>query len=382
MYWQRELYRSGAAWSNGGTYRLELPDAGLLGSILIHAYRAPVTDSMVATEKWRLEDYISELKIVGNGNRVLKSVSGQVQKYLAFLDGGGPAPDKAFNYGSSTFRFHTALNFGRRLFDIDYGLDLAAWDSVELQFTNDGSATYFGGDWSIDVLLYYLREAAATQFKGYLKTEEWRKWTTVSDEWKYLDLPTEELLRRIVMQVIPDVDANNVAEATPYNVAYEIELKLRSGAVDVWDANLRHLWYDNFFHFGKDAYQCLEPYTTDEKGIHTGLGQTLGVGGVRLPHDSNQDTYATSIEPGLDSSTLKRYADGDSDQDGLLVFGLALENCAVFPFDQQDDPAQYLDLARDGTVQLNVHTRSGAAYADGTIRVILDRMVRGQGPRG
>ncbi|MCL6601068.1 MAG: hypothetical protein K6T81_20385 [Alicyclobacillus macrosporangiidus] len=382
MYWQREVFRSSATWARGGAYRQELPDAGLLGGILIHVSGTPVTDSMIATEKWRIKDFITELKIVGNGNRTIHAVTGPVLHAVNFLDGGSSLLDKAHNYGSSTLHYHAFVPFGRGIFDQQYGLDLGAWDSVEMLFVNDASSTYFSADWTITSILYWLREASPGQFIGYRSIEEYRKWTTVSDEWVYLDLPTEHRLRRLMLQVLADVDENNLAKTTPYNVAYEIKLKLRSGAVEVYNGNLRDLWYDNALYLGRDPIVGIEPYTSDGKGIHTGLGQVLAMGGVRLPHGGVQNTYGTSMVPGHDGQTLEREVPTDAEQDALILSGLAYENVAFFPFDFNGDPNSYLDLRAEGTVKLDVHTRSGAAYAGGTIRVILDKMIQGQGPVG
>ena len=376
MYWQREYLRKSATLTNGGTWREDLPKDGLLSGILFHISRQGVTDSMLTTQKWRLLDYLSKIEIIANGSTVIKSITGPVAHYLQWLDGGGAAPDQHFNYGSSTKRCHLMLNFGRRMFDPTYGLDLSKFDSVEVKVTNDGSSTYFGGDWSLDALCYYKRGGAAPGFSGFYRTEEWRKWTTVLDERKYLALPTEEVIRRIVLQVEPAVDANKAAKTTPYNVAYDIELYLQSGLLKVWDGGLRDLWYENYFDFGRDVIQPLQPYHTQDYGIWTGLGQTLGYAGARMPHNGVQDTASTSITPGDDSATLRRQTDTDSDQDALLVMGLALENCAVLRFDHGDDPADYLDPDLEKTVKLDIHTRNAASAAGGTIRVVLDRLIR------
>lgn len=375
MYWQREVFRSGAAWDNGGTVTFELPDDGLLGSIMLHAYRAPLTEPMRSIEKWRLVDFISKVEMIGNGSEIIKSVNGRIGKYLAWLDGGGGNPDKAFNYGSSTFRHHTIINLGRALFDPDYGLDLSRWGSVELKLTNDGSATYFGGDWAVDVILYWLREGSPAQFRGYFRTEQWREWTTVKAERQYLELPLQHVLRRLILQTNPAVSATMNAETTLYNLAYDIELTIRSGKLKVFDDSLRDLWYENYFHLGRDVLQGIEPYHLEDYGIRTGLGQTLGMGGVRIPHDGIQDTASPSFSPGEDSSTAKRMTDIDGDQDSLIVMGLALENCAVIPFDQDPDPATWLDLKADGTVELTVETANSESAEDGNIIAVTDRLV-------
>lgn len=375
MYWQRQWLRQASTFTRNSTWREDLPSNGLLGSLMFHINGPGVTDSMVAIDKWRMIDFLSKIEIVANGSQIIKSLRPDMQHVLAWLDGAGASPDQHFNYGSSTKRCHLLLNFGRRLFDTEYGLDLSRFENVEIKFTNDATSTYFGSDLAINVLCYMLRDAAPGAFRGYLKTEEWRVWQTVSAEKVYLELPTEDRIRRLLIQVIPDLDANYAAEATPYNVLYDIELKLNSGVLEVWKGNLRDLWYENYYQVGRDVIQALHPYHTDAYGIWTGFGQSLGYAGLRLNHSGAQSSYGTTLTPGDDSSTLRREAATETDQDALLVMGLALENCAWFPFNIPDVPDSYLDPARNKTVQLNCETRSGAAYADGTIRVVLDRLV-------
>jgi len=376
MYHQFEFLRQGATLAVNSTYRLDLPETGYLSALLLHVYGGGVTDSMNATEKWRIPDYLSKIEVIANGSTILKSYTGQLARYLTWRAGGISSPDKFFNYGSSTQRFHFMIPFGRTLFDPTMGLDLSRYNSVELQITNDATASYYASGFSADVACVYQRDTAGNPYSGFLRTEEWRKWTTVAAEWKYLDLPTELPIRNIIIQTLPDVDANNVAETTPYNVAYSIKCNLQTGLLKVFDGSLRDLWYLNAFRHGRDLVVPLEPYTSDAKGIHTGLGQTLGMGGVALSHDGSQSTYPPDMVPGEDSSTQERQCDADSDQTSLLLYGLSLENCAELAFDQPDEAAGYLDPERQKVVQLNIQTRDSASAADGTIRVILDRLVR------
>lgn len=375
MYWRREYLRKAASLAIGGTWREDLPQDGKLGTILCHISGSPVTDSMLIINKWRIWDYISKIEVIGNGAEVIKSITGPVARYLAWLDGGLAAPDKAFNYGSSTHRFHFPINFGRRFLDPEMGLDLKKWDNVEIQITNDAAAAQYASAMAVDALMYMLEGGPANAFPGYMRTEEWRKWTTVQAATQYLDLPTAHPIRRIILQVYPACGTNANADTTSYNVLYNIELNFQSGKIKVWNGNLRDLWYENAFEDGRDILQSLESYHTDGYGVWTGLGQTLGMGGVRLPHGGAQNTYGTSMLPGEDGATVQREVPSDADQDGLLALGLALENCAVFKFDQDTKPSTWLDPAVMAAIQLNCTTRDAATADNGTIRVILDRYV-------
>ena len=375
MYWQREFLRSAEPWTNGGTLKLDLPKNGYLGSIQIHAKRAGITDALNAVLRWRLLDYISKVEVIANGSTPLKSVTGEVAKALTFFDGGGPVPDQEFNYGGSTKRAHFMINFGRKLFDKSFGLDLSKFSSVELQLTNDGSSTYFAGDWAVDVLCYYLRGGDAPAPEGFFRTEEWRKWTTVQAEKKYLELPTDMALRRIVLQVLAAAGTNANADTQSYNVLDLIELYLKTGTLKVMDHSLRELWYENLFHYGRQPMVGLEPYHTSLYGIKTGLGQTLAKAAVALPQGMLSATPTIALEPGGDNMTQKILRTG-TDNASMIMIGLGLENCAVIPFDQDDDPEAYLDTSAEATVQLNCRTADSSSADNGTIRVVTDRLVR------
>jgi hypothetical protein len=305
----------------------------------------------------------------------MKSFTGQVGHFLQWLDGGPAITDQHHNYGSSTLRYHTAINFGRRFKDPDYGLDLSRWDNVELRLTNDWTSTYFSADHAIDVILVYLRDVATNPFRGYFRTEEWNTYTTVASEKKYLELPTERRIRRVVIQTTPVVDATENAARTPYSTLSNIEFFLRTGVLKVFDASLRELWYENLFAQGRDVLAGAEPYHDDGQGVWTGLGQTLYKAGVHMSQDNTQSTWAVDLEPGNDSSTQKRQADSDRDTDSLLMAGLSLENCAWFDFSQPDEPTGYLDPDSMKTVQLNYTIGSNANDTGATIRTVLDRFV-------
>ena len=375
MYWERVYLRQAEPWTNGGTLKLDLPKSGKLGSIMVHAYRAGVTDAFNAQYKWRLIDYISKIEVLYNGTRPIKSLTGEECKGLSIFDGMGSAPDQEFNYGSSTKRAHFMLNFGRRLFDKRYFLDLGRFDSVEIQLTNDGSSTYFGGNWSVDLLMYMLRGADAPASQGYFRTEDWKSWTTVQNTWQYLDLPTELMLRRLLLHVLPAHGTNQNADTQGYNVVDQIKLMQRARTEHIWDQSLRELWYENYMTRGREFLSYLEPYHTGGYGVKTGLGQVLGKAIGQMPQGGTPVTPTIALEPGNDGDTQKLLRTG-SDNYSMIMGGLAPENCAVIEFDQDaDNPNSWLDLAAVKPVNLDVHTKDSASADNGVVRVVLDRLV-------
>jgi hypothetical protein len=371
-----ELYRSGASLEVGANLVIDLPRQGVLSSIYFHVYKGAVNDSMIAIEKWRMLDYLSEIKVVAPGGDNLKFMTGRMAHVLQHFDGGGAAPDKHFNYATSTKRHHGVLNFGRWPFDTQFGLDLSRFNAMELRISNDAASGQFSSALSVDVLLGWLTDVPTGRMSHYCRSEEYQRWTTVTGDTQYIDLPSSGLLRRALLQVDPSVDATyKTAEATLYSVISNVKMTRRSGAQEIYNGNPRHLWYVDYLSRGRDAIQALEPYHSDAYGIRTGLGQSLGAAGLRLPQGGTQNTYGTGIWPGDDSSTLRRTAGSDTTQDSLLVMGLGLEN--TFPvynahFDEQEF---MIDLDREKTVEVDVTTGSSASHDDATARLYVERIM-------
>jgi hypothetical protein len=374
MYLQREFLRTSASMTRSGTYRVSLPQNGFVTSLMLVLSGTPVNDARLDVSKWRWVDFIDKIEVLGNQATVIKSMNGRMAHVQQWLNGGALIHSQDHNYGTSTLRSRIPVHFGRQYFDTEYGLDLSRWQDVELRITNSASSTYFSDSLTVDVLLNYVRDVSGNPFKGYFRTEEWNNYLTVASEKKYLELPTENKIRRILLQVDPVVDANHVASRTPYQTLSKIELFLKTGLLKVWDGSLRYLWYDNLFSDGRYQLTGAESYATNDKGFRSGLGQAFYKAGVNLTHGT-QNTYGPDLVPGEDSFTQTRQADGNSDQSSLIFAGIAPESCAWFNFNTPDSPDGFLDPAQQKTVQLNYTIGSDASDASATIATVLDRFI-------
>ena len=69
MFWQKEVIRESVAMTLNDTYNLDLPDFGLLGSMLIRISGAEVSGLGQSGGAWRIIDFISKLEVILNGDR-------------------------------------------------------------------------------------------------------------------------------------------------------------------------------------------------------------------------------------------------------------------------------------------------------------------------
>jgi len=375
MYWRREYLREAVSMTLNGTYQVDLPDHGRLGSLLLRISGSQVSGYGQSGGDWRIIDEISKIEVILNGSIVCKSLPGDVAQALGFYDQGVPAPDTWRNYATNTQWCYIPLNFGRRLFDPAAYLDLGHFTSAELKITNTATSSDFS-DLTVSILEYFLEEPTGeVPPVGYLRTEEWKKWTTVADETQYLDLPTEYRLRRIVLQAIPAVDSDNVESTGMHNLMDDVELMLDSGRLRIFKGGIDDLMREAYYHIGRDIITGGFSYMTADKGVKIGLGYvTAGAWGAGSQDGAGAATIAT-MESGRTSFTQKPETYEADSPIAMLFKGVAYHNTVLIPFDQDPNPNTWLDPDLRKTVELNIHTRNASSAADGTNRVILDRLV-------
>lgn len=374
MFLQREYVRENASMTLNETYKLDLPEHGLLTSLLIRISGNEISGYGNAAHDWRIIDEISKVAVFVNGATVCKSLTGYQVQALAYYDQGVIPPGDWRNYASNTQFEYLLVNFGRYMGDPDFGLDLSKFANVELQITNTATSSDFTS-LTVSVLGIYLRAAPSGQFKGYLRTEEWRAWTTVSDDTKYNDLPVEHLIRRILLQAIPDQDANFVNETNMANLMDDIDLGLDTGQIRVFKGGIDDLMRENYLDTGKPVIVGGQVYQTADKGVDLSLGRS-----IMFVHGSvSKDGAASATLPSLTADELSgtitpETFEADSPINVLSV-GFAPFYTAQFDFNLGWDVQNWLDPNARKTVKLDIHTRSGATYADGRNAIVLDRLV-------
>lgn len=374
MFLQREYVRENVAMSLNATYKLDLPEHGLLTSLLIRISGGEASGYGASGGAWRIIDKVSKLAVLVNGATVCKSLTGYQAQALAFYDQGVLPPGDWRNYATNTQFEYLLLNFGRYMGDTEFGLDLSQFANVELQVTNTATASDFS-DLTISVLGIYVRGSTVGKFQGYLRTEEWRAWTTVADETKYNDLPVEHLIRRIMLQAIVPVDANNVDTTSNSNLMDDVELGLDTGQVRVYKGGIDDLMRENYLDTGKPIVIGGSPYHTADKGIDLGLGRIIAYAQGAGSQDGAGAGTIPTLESARTNGILKPETFEADSPMNLIVVGMAPFYTAQFDFNLGWDVNNWLDPNQRKTVKLDIHTRNASSAAGGRNAIVLDRLV-------
>lgn len=376
MYYQREYLRQDIAMTLNNTYQLDLPKNGLLSSLLLYFYGTQATGLGGTGGKFKLTDFISKIEIIGDGATVIKSYTGHQAQAIGFLDSGVTMPDMIRMYATNTQKAYVTINFGRMLRDLDYGLDLSRWKNVEIRITNDATSSYFTNIY-VTMMMYLLRDAVAGQFKGYITSENWREYVPVAAETKYLELPTDYLIRRIILNPYPGF--NGTTEewyASLDDLMNNIELSFNTGNDRVWKDGLTQLMICNYIERGKYNLCTALAYPTADHAIDIGLGYTFGMAlGAASKDDSSAATVPTVIAD--ISNNLPKMETYEADNPTyMLGMGMAYMQCAAFEFDADQNPSTWLDTKAKDVVKLDITTKTGITVTSAKNRIVLERLVR------
>lgn len=374
MFLQREYIRENIAMDLNATYQLDLPEQGLLSSILIRISGSQASGLGQSGGSWRILDYISKVEILVNGATVCKSLKGDMVQALAFYDQGVVSPDSWRNYATNTQYFYALLNFGTHYGDLKRALNLGKFDNVEIKITNTATSSQFS-DLTVSLLGVYLRDYHEAAIAGYMRTEEWRSWTTVQNETKYLDIPTEHKIRRIVCQAIPDVDSDKVEKTNMFNMMDDVDFTMKTGVIRIHKGGIDDIVRSNLFEYGANIITEGSHYMSADKGVNVGIGYvTGGAWGAGSQDGAGAATIAT-METGRTSFTQKPETYEADSPMGFIFKGVAYQNTFVYRFDYQDDSGLWLDPDVSKTIKLDIHTRDSSSAVGGTNKVILDRFV-------
>lgn len=249
-YWKESRYYKDEQMANAATLKKELPETGLLSAIRLQLYHTNAS-AIHNSNKARIIDHITKLEVTDGADKTMFSLRGQQVKALDFYEGMGVPFEKAILYGSYTQRTELIVPFGRFFKDEQYMLDLAAFDSVYLEITNDLSTTQCANNaCKANINLLTLEDPISRPVK-YMKSYEWRNEKPSGDgQYVYHELPTTEMIRRVMVQTDPDLETAGNATADPKGDSYSLKFTMLQDKEVVLDHRPKDLMRLNADEYG------------------------------------------------------------------------------------------------------------------------------------
>ncbi len=373
MYYQYEYLREGVTMTLGQTYKIDLPEQGLVSGIFLKLSAPCTSGATLADELWRLQDHLGTLEVIANGATIIKSAPWKVFEAIQRLKTKVSPLNAWRNYATNTQFEYLLLPFGRYLWDKEFGLDLAKYDNVEFRLTNSSSATYHSDNITASILLAYMRENPGG-FRGHIRTELWREWTTVANEIKYHTLPTEFPYAGIHLRALPDTTTGK-ADTGFANLMTDIDFKIGGGTKQVFKGGLDDLALIKHYEGGVEGLVSGMADVTADKGIGVSLGRVLGWSGISGSKDGAVSTVDITMEADATDGTISFEAREADSPIEFILRGYAYQHMVPLFFSPNLDPDTLLVPTQAGEMTLNIQTANAASAADGTNQIILERVV-------
>ena len=144
-------------------------------------------------------DAITKLEVV-DGSEVLMALSGSEMDTLHFLETGKLTLDYTDNRPSRTCYFNVRVLFGRRLWDPLLALDPKKFKNPQIKITYDATKVQAAAtDMTWEVYAEVFDEKAITP-TGFLRNQEMRSYTPVTAAYEDTELPTDLIIRKLMIQ--------------------------------------------------------------------------------------------------------------------------------------------------------------------------------------
>lgn len=376
MFWHTRIFKEGLVAKRSSTTKFDLPANTNIGSIfLMMQCKMNTGTPMGALAKWRLIDYIDSIDIVANGSTVIKSLPATALSALCLFDHVGFPSDMEREYSQPTVRVNSFINFGRYYRDPEYYIPAGRFGSLELQIKFSGSSTLYQQEMDLKIVIEQPEGGGVPPSKGFMTTEVWREYTTVSDAYEYLTLPTKYKIRRLILQVWADLDDDEIERTNIFQVVNEVKLTTRSGALELYNGTPEYQAKINSALLGGPFQRFGQIQHDVDKGWYTGLGYVFSCMVTGASGDGAESAVNTTVKQDNQNGTQVMETYDGNEMVPFQVIGVCPDNCILWRFDDDPDPSTWLDPQAEKDVDLELHTRSGTDYDDGTVKVILDRLV-------
>lgn len=385
---RREFLENEAAQSSDSTtYRLELPENGMLSALML---KIRATNGATSNKDAMIKDTITRIEVIGNGSTVIFSLTGEELDRFTWRFYKRRGVELA-SEDASAVQFQTfILPFGEFIGDKKYGLDLSKWNDVELRIKYDlaainavGATGFITGSFSVTVVAYRYPEGAGVSPIGFRKLSEIVQPTDAASGERRYELPIQNKYIELGLFVREDAIADDIDVTA-------LRIELDNGENRIFDANWDDLQQENSNEFGINPRQLKTTFKSDTDTIdfETGIVRNATITDEHVM-ESTADTYVvTGLESRAgDRLTLGMFnivtvasselmSENTTDDTALIsVDGDGVGNMVFIPFSREPGWTDALDSLDHGKIEAIIS--SGASGA--TLGLILSEIVTKQG---
>ncbi len=303
---------------------------------------------------------ISKLELV-DGSDVLYNLSGYEGHALNIFEALAPVITWLYWAIGGTPRIVINMDFGRHLWDPLLAFDPKKFINPQLKITwNETTWDGTCGAHSFQVHAHAFDEKAISPI-GFLMNKEVKSYTGVSGGFEYTDLPLDYPIRKLIVQGFR-------AGYNTRNVITDIKLSEDNDKKVPIDGEIYNL--NSFLQ--QMVGQCEDVHHvtigTAAKWIFVTPGDTYEV----QVQPENQ-TYANQAA-GISGNKVQLKSETGDVNVLVHVKGRDPHNCICVPFGKQDEPEDWYDVTKLGSLQLRL--KGGGGAASGATNIITQQLRR------
>ncbi len=244
------------------TDSLELPEAGIVSALELDISVQNAT-GLATTYKRGIPDHFTSIEITDGGTKKMFSLTMQEALALDWYNLGKMPSMFNIQYDSNYQRRSVVIPFGEYIGDPKHGLDLSAWDQVNLDITNDYTTSWVvSGSAKVDVKIHTIEDLAAKP-QGYYKHYEWKSESpSAAAQYVYHKIPTTDKIRRMFCQIDPTVSSATAEPENSITDTNNIKLFFNERTQTVLDLRPKDLFKMNSAVYGRPTVYHRFPQST------------------------------------------------------------------------------------------------------------------------
>lgn len=328
----------------------------------IQVYYTAKNGTTSCRNNWLWEN-ISKIELV-DGSDVLYSLNAPEAQGLAFYGHGVEARDYLTEVGSGTQACDIWMMFGRYMYDQEFAFDPTKFTNPQLKITHnietigDVAVTTFQTDnTKVRVMARLMEDIPAP--RGFLMSKQHYSWDTgSSSETKYLDLPTDHPYRMLMMRCYVDnKNGQEIVQEAKLNIDQESYVPFDLTGTDLaqFGVMLRGLAREHVrahvIHNEVIDFTVMDP-------------RRYGVSAVGSVNDA-----LNNISVAANRATMVTYDISDAAVTStrqnvyIIARGIAKHGCLVYPFGRINEPEDWLDVSKFGSIRFEPKTEGWSAAA-------------------
>lgn len=295
-----------------------------------------------------------------DGSNVIFSLKGPALQGMSFYDT-GLVPCNFLNYVAPAQIigvFH--INFGRKLYDPLLALDPKKFSNLQLKIEHDESLGGCSPTASTMRAFADCFDQKAISPRGYLCSKEHFSVADSSSSVDYVDLPTDYLMRKMIIQGLAD-------DKYPYQQCNAVKLSEEHDKRVILEGSCSDMI--KLFDYQWPMYEELLVCYAATAEVRPWITPTYVPHFVGIPDDSGAAALCCDHTGGAKQSLT---SDGNSII-RALVQGRCPHGCMVYPFGDQDDPEDWYDVSRLGSLRLKM-TQGSSVDGSETIYVLTQQL--------